>query len=702
MDGRVRWAAGLAALVALLVLLPSPAARAAGGTWGAGHYPYRAGLVCRSGFGSAPLVSWGVGGSGPGFLTAPLRSNGLSDSGAPPLASVGQQFSVPVTPGTDGFTSDADIATYAALLSGAGTSGSDATVAAIARAVMLHAGASGVPSCAGSAAGLLARARAQAGPYTISLRPATSPAVMGQPDTLLATVRGGSGRPVPGLRVRLSADGAQLAGGSAATGSDGTARVGFTVAPGSGLAQAVITATVTATTGLEEVSVLAAPTPTNPSGNSVPAIRPAAPDTVTATANVAIDQSAHPVVHVGADPPAVGVGAAVHPQASITGLRGHQASVTVTVRGPAPLNSAGTCSGTSSSAAVADTSGPVNVTGDRTVTVGSWTPATAGCYSLQAAVQTIDATPQATAASSLALVTVVASTARLSVPHPVVGAGALTATLTPAHTEGRPGQVSGALRGPLRPSATGSCTGLDWSHAANAAAVPASAAHGDRPLTLHSGAVRDAGCYAWTVRLVLDLGGLRVPIPAPPATVLLLRPTVSLTSDQTWSVSPKPIGTHVTVAGTYGQPAHVSIQMQYVAAPLTGCRAATWTQATLVSTGPWVAVHGDGDFAVRSGATPRVGCYQPVPALRIDANPSITATGSADVPDNAVIAGVTLADPDADPPETGPPGSSAGLWISGGVFGVAVFAVVAGAWVLARRERSGGREGGLELLRPMP
>ncbi|MBN9620665.1 MAG: DUF1275 domain-containing protein, partial [Actinobacteria bacterium] len=105
---------------------------AASGLWGAGDYPYVAGQVCTTGPLSAPLTSWDVGGAGPGYLVAPLSSNGVQDSGAPPLSSAGVQQQTSVTPGTDGFTSDADIGAYAALLAGVGTTGSDQQVAEVA------------------------------------------------------------------------------------------------------------------------------------------------------------------------------------------------------------------------------------------------------------------------------------------------------------------------------------------------------------------------------------------------------------------------------------------------------------------------------------------------------------------------------------------------------------------------------------------
>lgn len=693
-----KWGIQLICLVLLgWALLPARVADAAGGSWGAGHYPYRAGLVCTSGTRSAPLASWDLGAGAPGFLLSVISSSGQLDSAAPPLPSVGQQLSTPVTPGMAGFSSDADIAAFAALLSGPGAGTDDAMVAAVAREVLLHAGATDAPSCASAGTDLLTEARERAGPYTVRLHAAQSPAVMNAPDTLLATVRGGSGQPVPGMRVTLTASGAQLASKTATTDADGTARVRFTVPTGSALARVAITAQVSAPTGLEQVSVLGRPTPTNPRGSSVPAIRVAAPVTVSAVANVAVDQSAHPAVTVDSDVAAVH--GAVHPRATVRGLRGHRATVTVTVRGPVQPDHSGSCGAVPDSAPLAATTGPATVTGDQTVQVGSWSPAAAGCYGMQANVDTLDATPVAHA-TGRGVLTVITTSARIAVPHPIVGAGRLTATLTPAHTNGHGGQIDGRLLGPLRPDVQGSCAGLDWSQAPTAAQITSGRLHGDQPVVLRSAAVHDPGCYAWAARLDLALGDDQVPVPAPGVTVLLVRPTIALTTDQTWSISPRPIATHVTVTGIYRQAAHVSVQMRHVPTPLLGCGAASWAHAVVVSTGPSVAVRGVGEFAVPSGPTPQNGCYQPVPVLHLDANPAVGASGAAVVADNAVVAGIDLADPTAAPQPRPSAGSALRWWVTGGITGAIEIAVVLAAAIFARRDRGGGREAGLDLLVP--
>lgn len=680
--------AGLSVLASTL-LVTAPGA-AASGLWGAGDYPYVAGQVCTTGPLSAPLTSWDVGGAGPGYLVAPLTSNGVQDSGAPPLSSAGVQQQTSVTPGTDGFTSDADIGAYAALLAGVGTTGSDQQVAEVAGLVMTHAGASGAPSCGGDGSALLRQAAATAGPYTVTVSPPSTPAVLGTPATVVATVHGGQGQPVAGLTVSFNADGATLTNATVVTDASGRAGTTITVPTSSPAASAEVTASVQGVVGLQQVTVTATPSATNPSGASVAAIAPTPATTVTASAAIPIDQTASPVLTAGGSVPAVAIGGSLHPTATVTGMRGHSGTLAFTIYGPARADSAGNCDGVrlSSSAPVAATTDVVPLVGDQTVTASTWTPTTAGCYAVQAGLQTTNATPAVKAVSDVAapaaLVTVLPVTAQVTPAHTLVGQGPQQATLAIHEAGGAAGSVQASLLGPLPPTSSGSCAGRDWSNAATVRTVQATS-HGDGTIPLATGPVTSAGCYAWTATVGLTFGDGQVPVAAAPATVLLITPSVSLTSDQIWSVSPNPVGTHVTVIGTYGLPAHVAVRMAYAPDPLTGCRAADWAHAPLLSTGPSVAVRGS-SAAVPSGATPKYGCYQPVPHLTMDANPAITASGPSVVDGNAVAAGVDTAVVSSARTPTVHSGLGAGLWVVGGILLAAELAAVIGTAVVARRD----------------
>lgn len=677
-------------VVTSLVAVASPAG-AAGGFWGAGNYPYRGGLVCSTGTVTSPLTSWDVGASGPGFLVAPLTSDGQQDSAAPPLATAGAQQRLDVTPGTDGFTSAADIGAYAALLSGAGATGNDQQVAAVARLVMEHAGAAATPTCGTGGDTLLKQAAASAGPYQLTLSPPATPAVMGAPATVVATVLGGQGQPVSGMTVNFATVGGTLGTAAAITDANGHAGTTLTVPTGSGAATAGVTATIQATVGLQQITITATPSATNPSGTSVAAIVPAAPTQVTATAAVPIDQTARPVLTAGGTVAAVAIGGTLHPTASVSGMRGHSGTLAFTIYGPVAARSPGGCHGAgfSSSSPVAATTNSVPVVGDRTVTASTWAPSQAGCYAVQASLQTTDATPATQASSSLtapaAVVTVLAATAQLTVPHALVGRGPQPATLTAAKTDGAAGTVQARLLGPLAAGVDGSCTGRDWSSAPTAATTTVTS-HGDGAVALTSAAVDRPGCYAWSATLQLTIGDGQVPVPAAPAQLLLVTPSVSLTTDQLWSISPSPVGTHVTVTGAYGLPAHVAVRMSYAPSPLVGCRAADWTHAARLSSGPAVPVRGSAAVAVPSGAMPKLGCYQPVPYLTMDANPTVTASGAGDLTDNAIVAGVDINAVSMIGGKAGTSDAGIGLWVVAGILVGIELAAIVGTAVVARRD----------------
>jgi len=684
------------AAAALALLAPAAPARAAGGVWGAGGYSYVDGIVCIETGQTSPLASWDFGTGAPAFLTAPVRSDGQQDSAALPFAAIGRQTTTPVAPGRAGFTSAGDIATYSALLTRFGNSGT-AQTARIAAAVMTKAGVADPPACApGGIDALLAQAARLAGPYTLTIAPQVTPAELGQPDPIRVTVHSASGQPVPDLTVSVA--GPDKAGAhSAVSDAFGQVLLPIAVPADTTAAQVTLVASVSAPIGLTEVTVAATPTATNPTGVAVPAIYPAAPVTVTNTAVLPVDTTATPAVRATASSRAVALGAAFEPRATVSGLRGHTAALAFTVYGPIAPATDGHCDPRrfSSSSPVAATTNTVPVTGNQTSTATAWTPTQTGCYLVHAGVRTSNATPPVSADSGYAdpdsLVQVSAATAQLGLAHGVAGRGAQSATLTAAHTDGVAGTVTARLLGPVPPPRSGSCAGLDYG-SADAVTIPSVDVTGDRSARLTSTAVDAVGCYQWQASLALTFPGVGTLVrPAPPSTVLVLAPTVTETSDQVSVVSPYPITTHVNVTGTYQQPSHVRIQMLHVPSPPTGCQDAEWTHATAVSIGPPVAVPGDTSaLAVPSGPTPALGCYRPVPTLVVDANPAITVTGTVGHPYDVLLAGVAL---DLGPPvDTRPPNASAGSWlpvfICGGGFAALVVVVIGFSVYLAHRDRS--------------
>lgn len=685
---------GAVCLVVAVQWLAAAPARGAGGVWGAGGYPYVDGLVCNASGLTSPLASWDFGTGGPAFLTAPVRSNGQRDNAVPPFASLGHQTTVSVAPGRDGFASAADIATYAALLSRFGDTGTS-HVAEIATAVMTKAGAADVPTCAprGDLDTLLEQAATLAGPYKMTVTPQVTPALLGKADTIRVQVGSARGYAVPGLLVSIVGANVGLRT-SAVTDAAGQVTARITVPAGTPATQVTITASVSAPVGLDEVSVATTPSTTNPNGTAVSAIYLAAPVTATTTVRVPIDTTASPVVEASASDRALLLGEGFTPQATVSGLRGHTAGLAFTVYGPISPAAAGRCDPGRFSAAtpVAATTTTVSVTDNQPATASTWTPTRPGCYLVHATLHTTNATPPASADSGYsdptALVQVSAATAGLTLVHTVDGRGPLSATLTPARTGGLAGTVNARLIGPVTPSASGSCAGLDYT-GVDTVAVSATDTAGDGLAQLRSDPVSAAGCYKWQAKLVLTLPGIAtLSVPAPARTVLVLTPSVAATSDQVSVVSPHAITTHVAVTGTYHQPAEVRMRMMHVASPFTGCQNADWAGATAVATGPPVAVRGDtGALAVASGPTPQLGCYQPVPTLVIDANPAVAVTGSLDQPYDVLLAGIDMA-PEADP---GVPHSRAvslrPVYVTGIVVGAVEVAVIGVIVYLAWRSR---------------
>ncbi|MEO6884928.1 MAG: hypothetical protein ABI232_01395 [Jatrophihabitantaceae bacterium] len=644
-------------LLALLALDSVPAT-AAPGTWGAGQYTYLDGVVCDQADGStAPLASWDFGTGAPAFLTEMVTSNGLQDSAALPVPSAGAQYTNAVAPGQDGFTSAADIATYAKLIAKYGASDT-ARVVDVAAALQLKA-TGATADCATNPAALIGAAADGAGPYTVRLT-TTVPAVLGKVDTLVATVRGGTGRPVAGLTVGFAGVDTPVSNASAVTAADGTAKTQFTVPAGISTSKFSFSASVSAVIGLDEVTVAVSPSFTNPSGTAATAVTLAAPVTTSAMTTVSVDPTASPVLQPSASVRGVALGVPFTPGATVTGMRGHSGQATLTIYGPVPLDTAAYCTAASfgASTPVAASTNAIPVAGDQTIVGLPWTPEKAGCYYVGASIATTDATPNVTVNSGFGIqtakVTVVPTTLALTVANPIAGLGALAASVAPAHVGTAKGVISARLLGPLPPPTDGTCSALTWTKAPHSTAVATAQLNGVKAVTITSTPVTKGGCYEWAPQLQFDVPGagtVTVPATSSAAAVLVLTPSVTMTSDQIWAATPNPVSAHVTVFGTYGQAAHVVIAMRYVPTPAQGCSFADFRHAATVAAGPSFAVAAAGEVVVaQTGPTTQPGCYSPVPTLTVDNFPTITATGKVGVASNTIGAGVPLS---ADGPQIG-------------------------------------------------
>ncbi len=713
--GRLRAVGGAVALTLLaLQVVFSAASSAAGGTWGAGAYPYVAGAVCSASApdgvtSSSPLAAWDLGDGSLGYLTSAPTSDGTVDSGAPPLASVGTQTRTPIAVGRDGFTSVADIGVYARLLSSAAPN--DVTAATIAKAVLTKTSVSGstepaLSSCAGDPAALLSSAAALAGPYKLTLRAPGTALDPGATGELVATVLSAAGHPVPGMVVSGTTTAGPIA--DVTTDEQGQAKLAVTVPTGTTSPSFAVTASVSAPIGLAEVSATANPTASNPTALVATALTTDAPITVTVRAAVPVMLSADPSITAAGDHTGLAFGAQLTPQAVITGMHGHSANVTFTIYGPLKPPASGACTEAKfkdSSPVAASTTG-VTTTGDQTLHAGSWAPTEVGCYLVRAALATTDATPAASADSGftdpLATVAVVDLSATLSATQTLAGAGPLAAKLTIAGAIAATGSITGALSGPVRPGDDGSCAGVDFAKAPSVAVTATKPGQdGSDPAASQANLVTgkdvsQAGCYQWHATVALTVGpgstGI-VSVPADVATgpVLLLAPTIRLASSEISTTKPNPVSATVTVTGLYQQAAHVSLQMHYAAASLQGCRDAEWGDTAVAASGPPTELpttDGVLTSSVSTGELKTMGCWLPVAVLTVDDNPSIKVLTPITDVRQAILAGV---DPHAKPLTISGGAVHTASWkrivVAAGSLAALELVVVASAVLLAWRSR---------------
>jgi hypothetical protein len=698
--------AAAALTVAASGLLPAVAAAAAPGTWGAGHYAYAAGRVCHPGPQTAPLAAWPVSGGHVGYLTREVVSDGHVDSAAPPVAAAGTaQPAAPVGPGAE-FAGEQDIAAVAYLLD----AGGDA--ATLATAVLAQTDPGGLPPCADRAAAAeqLDRARRLAGPYEVTVTPPAGKLRPGAATTVTATVRTTAGAPVPDAKVAFTSDDAAFAAATVRTDDRGDARARVRVRAGAP-PTVTVTATVKVATGLLEATVVAKPSPTLPSGASVPAVYPAPATAYSGATALPVDESAHPVVSTALANHLFAANKPFVPKASLTGLNGHSADVTFDLLGPLPMADRTLCSGvaardwTKPDVHIATTSA-VTVSGDGPVTGGALTAGQPGCYALRTKVATVDASPAVVKTAPLTVVAVLDTTVTRTDDQPAVASARQPATLTGGvrvvGTHGLRGTVRAVLAGPIRP-ADGNCTAdaPAWAKAArHTVATEVHSLDSTATSVVAAGgyeyrfpAPTADGCYRVHPALTLTAaGGDTLTVSADDRAAYVLDPTVSAAVRQTWAVSPAPVPVDVEVDGLYGLAAHVRLAMYRTPADPAGCGQASFTEAARAGDGPDAAVParpGPVSVAAETGPTPEQGCYAVVPELTVDAAPTVRIAGPLGAPGSTLIAG-------ADPTQHRPTASGGGggstplsFVIALGVLAGLLVAVAARVAFVAWREREG-------------
>jgi len=235
-----------------------------------------------------------------------------------------------------------------------------------------------------------------------------------------------------------------------------------------------------------------------------------------------------------------GVGSTMTDTATVAGLPTSGGTVTWTLLGPvapaaAPASSTvgtgtpstSTCAGLDWTGAPTAATGTAKVTADGQVILGP-TPALpgAGCYgwadtlSSPAGAFLAVTAPISTAETAYLMPTL---TTRAVASAPSAGSD-LTDTATIAGLT-TPATISWTVLGPIPPSRTGSCTGLDWSGAATAAHGTQLAVNGAN--TLPTKAMPDAGCYGFVDTLE-----------ATGTTPLFLPLTVGITAPETVYLTP--------------------------------------------------------------------------------------------------------------------------------------------------------------------
>ncbi len=680
--------AAVAALsaTALGTVLLGSASAAPTTTWGPFQLPYRAGTVCTDGRGEVALASWPSAATrSPAFALRAVTAGPNGTHAASPAvdARATTPFDGPLA------------ATLAALLAGHGGSRDRATVAEVAGAILTHTD----PDAASrrclaersdgisAAAAMWSTATRLAGPYTVRLTVPTAKLVMGTVAPLSATVTSAGGAPVPGIGVAFSTaePGAQLAHGGAVTDSHGVAADTLTVRPGT-----------TARTVHISVRADVPGTPvTMTAPGRVPLVAAGASHAIARAARVSIDTTADPTLHTAVDRALVLPGTVVRPTISVSGMRGHSGTATLSVTGPLPLDAKRSCNsyanGVTRSAPAStalDSAQPtIDVPDDGTFDSGPLTLTRPGCYVLRSAIATSDAIPNVhrqggTTVVAVAPVHVTVAPTGLGVA--LAGPLSATASVTgavPAHLT----DVAATLLGP-RASNDGSCSGAQFP--ATGTALTASKTAGG--LRLVSRAVTTTGCYAFRVLgtvQIPSLGSVPLAWSGPiSATTLVLSPTTAVTGLSASDViAGGRLSASVTVSGTWTQPGALRLVLRHLPYNWRGCFGRDWTDATTTSgTGPLTPTAGDGTYRVLSPPVPSDGCWTVVPVLTLGRNSQISLTDTAPIdPMTAFTALHPSASPVAEQVPLRVAGRNGGTQVVDAGAGMIVLLVMAVGWTLS-------------------
>jgi len=601
--------------------------------WGPDHLRYRAGVVCTAPQGEVALASWPSAATGaPAFALGPVTA--AADGAHAALPAVDQ-------PATRPFTG-AVATTVAALLSRDGTTRDPAVAAQVAGAILAHtASGEGVALAArclaeqaggvGAATALWTEAAGLAGPYTLRVHLPGTKLVLGEPAPVTAVVTAASGAPVPGMLVSFDAAeaGADLLQAVAVTDEHGIASTSLTVEPGSTLRIVHVRA---------RAEVPGTPITMGAPGR-VPLVAAGATRTLTSTGHATVDTTADPRLHTEVDRAVVLPGTAIRPTISVSGMRGHAGTASLSVSGPLPINAHRGCrdyaagAPRSVSASATDTS-RVDVPQDGSFATGPLTLTRPGCYVLSSAIATSNAIPNVHRRGDRALVAVApVHVTAAPTGQGIAVAGRLTAIASvtgsvPAHLT----DVAATLLGP-RASDDGSCDGVRFP----ALGRPLTVTRASGGSRLASRPVITTGCYEFRVLgtvQIPNLGSVPLAWSGPvTATTLVLSPSTSVDGLSTSAVvAGGRLTAVVTVSDTWTQPGDLRLVLRHLSYDWRGCFGRDWTHATTAAeTGPLSPTNGDGTYRVQTPAVPSDGCWTVVPVLTLSRNKRISITDTAPI-----------------------------------------------------------------------
>lgn len=638
--------AAAAGLTAALVALPT-AALADTGTWGPNATPYRNGVVCDGTAVDTALVSWDAQDGAAGYALSPIESGG-GTTDEPATSGV----AIPVQASQAGLDTTT-IAQLAYLISAHGDDASAGVVGDVAAGVLQLAGtitgtvddcvSSGIDgTSAAEAENLVGEAQRLAGPYSVELTGPATATPANDPIPLVAQVTSATGAPVPNLTVSFSPSdaGTRLSSDTVTTDADGVARVeARTSTPGAGgvTTPPAVTAVVQAPVGLLETST----------GGTVPVIEPAPPHRFTARLTLNVDTRPDPHLALTTGAALLLTGGQLGQTLTVTGMNGHLGSATVTLYGPLDLTRAGCGVHTAADWAAARAAQTVaeapqvSVTGDGSYPVEDATELSPGCYRAVATLQTTDASPNVGARTTGDVVTVAPVAVAAAPGHSgLAPVGSLHTVLRATSTLPTSWQdVRGEVVGP-RTAVAGQCPSTGWESAATVAPITSADSSGDSAtpaVTVASGDVGTAGCYAFRLTATLRLPGLgSTTVTLAPSEndtpVHVIAPTVSVTGLSTSGVaSGGRLAATVDVSSSDGQPGSLRLELLRLPYTYRGCFGADWRRASVVRTPttPVLPTQGDNTYQVSTAAVPGSACWTVVPVFTASANPAVRAQAVA-------------------------------------------------------------------------